>query len=118
MSTEQESLEPTSGLSSAEKKVLRGQAMSLKPLIQIGKAGISPAVISAMEKALIEKHLVKVRILHDDRNQRAEWAKELSQECPSEITGQVGKTYSFYRQPSATSNQQPATSNQQLATSS
>ncbi len=99
MSTEENIPEPTTGLSSAEKKVLRGQAMSLKPLIQVGKSGITPAVISAMNKALDEKHLVKVRMVNDDRNQRAEWAQQLSRECPSEITGQVGKTYSFYRQP-------------------
>lgn len=99
MSAEENTPDQSNALSSSEKKALRGQAMSLKPLIQIGKSGISPAVISAMDKALDEKHLVKVRMINDDRDQRAEWAKQLSQECPSEITGQVGKTYSFYRRP-------------------
>lgn len=85
------------GLTSAERKHLRGEAMKLKPLIQVGKSGMSPAVIAALNKALDEKKLVKVRILDESRDQRAQVATALQEVCPSERVGQVGKVYVFYR---------------------
>lgn len=73
--------------------------MRLKPQIIIGKAGISSTVLAAVEIALAKSPLLKVRILADDRDRRAEIVDELVDTCNAELIGRTGKTAAIYRKP-------------------
>ncbi|MCC5834468.1 MAG: YhbY family RNA-binding protein [Opitutales bacterium] len=88
---------PQPQLSSAERKHLRGLAMRLKPLIFIGKSGLTDAVIAATHKAFEKTELLKLKILVDDRVQREALASELANAANAQVVGQVGKTAALYR---------------------
>jgi RNA-binding protein len=76
---------------------LRGQAMSLKPSVFVGKTGVSPAVIAAMEQQFTQRPLVKVRWSPRDKAAKAEVVSQLETANNCTCVGQVGHTASFYR---------------------
>ncbi len=88
---------PKPELSSSERKKLRGAAMRLKPAVLVGKAGVSPTVVTAMDTALTKDGLVKVRIEAPDRATRKEWLHQLAESTGSAICGEVGHTASLFR---------------------
>jgi RNA-binding protein len=84
-------------LSAAERKVLRGKAMNLKPALLVGRAGISKTVLEAAEFALLKDGLIKVRIEAPDRQTRKVWLVQLAEATASAICGEVGHTASLFR---------------------
>jgi len=61
----------------------------------VGEAGISPAVLKALDAALDEHELVKVR-LHQPEDKKAA-ARALADETASHLCGVVGHTVILYR---------------------
>ena len=58
-------------LKGSQRKHLRGVAHSYKPLVQIGKEGLSESVVRAIDTALEARELIKVKIAakRDEREQ-------------------------------------------------
>ena len=82
-------------LDSAQRRHLRGLAHPLKPIVFVGEAGISPAVISALDEALTQHELVKVRLRQPDNKKEA--AQQLALASSSALCGVVGHTVVLYR---------------------
>jgi RNA-binding protein len=62
--------------------------------VHVGAAGISPPVLDALARALVEHELVKVR-LHEPTDKK-EFARRLAQESGAELCGLVGHTAILY----------------------
>lgn len=77
------------------RKHLRGLAHGLKPVVQVGHAGLSEAVIDAVDTALLDHELIKVR-LHEPEDKKG-LARELAEQTGSELCGLVGHTVILYR---------------------
>lgn len=58
-------------LTPAQRSALRAQAHHLKPVVMIGEAGLSQAVLAETDAALRAHQLVKIRVLGDERAARA-----------------------------------------------
>ena len=86
-------MEPLSG---SARKYLRGLAHGLRPLVQIGKEGLSTAVVQALDQALASHELVKVQFL-TGREEKRELAKDIDARLASECVGIIGHTATFYR---------------------
>jgi RNA-binding protein len=84
-------------LTAAERKVFRGQAMKLKPAVIVGRAGVTPTVISAINTALSKDGLIKLRIEAPDKPARKAWLAEIASTTHSTVCGEVGHTASIYR---------------------
>jgi RNA-binding protein len=52
------------------RRALRGHGHHLSPIVQIGKGGVSPAVLKQVEQALADHELVKVRVDADSPDDR------------------------------------------------
>jgi RNA-binding protein len=87
--------ESTPALAGFQRRHLRGLANPLKPLVHVGEAGISDAVIGALEDALEHHELVKVR-LHQPQDKKAH-ATELARRASAHLCGLVGHTVILYR---------------------
>ena len=57
-----ESAPPAPELASYQRKALRGLANPLRPVVHVGEAGVSDAVLRALDEALLAHELVKVRL--------------------------------------------------------
>lgn len=84
-------------LSGRQKRHLRALAHHLEPLVQVGKEGVTEAVIAATDHALTDHELVKVRLPQIDRDERAEMATTLERETRAAIAGTMGRVVLLYR---------------------
>ncbi|MFN7954891.1 MAG: ribosome assembly RNA-binding protein YhbY [bacterium] len=82
-------------LTAKQRKFLRGLAHPLRPVTQVGLAGISEGVIGAVSAALTDHELIKVRLL-DPADKRA-MAGQLAEATRAELCGLVGHTVILYR---------------------
>jgi len=78
-----------------QRRFLRGRANPLKPLVQVGEAGLSPAVVAAVEQALDDHELVKVRLRAPEDKQAL--AADLARRTAAALCGVVGHTVILYR---------------------
>jgi len=84
-------------LTSAEKKYLRGRAQNLKPILRVGKHGLSSAVFQQIENAFENHSLIKIRF-ETGRSEMKEWIEQITGRTGCECVGEIGKTASFYRE--------------------
>lgn len=84
-------------LTEKQKKYLRGLAHGRDPIVLIGQAGLSAAVISEFEIALGAHELVKVRARVGDRDARDAIFAELAGRSASALVQRIGNVGVFYR---------------------
>ena len=80
-----------------EKKQLRAKAHSLKPVVMIGQAGITDAVLVEVIRALEHHELIKVRIRMNDREQRKQDITAICSHTNSECIQSLGRIATLYR---------------------
>lgn len=83
--------------SGSHRRRLRALAHHLEPLVQVGKEGVSPAVLRATDQALTDHELVKVRLPQVDKAERTAMAEALSQGTQSTLAGVTGRVAILYR---------------------
>ena len=83
-------------MNSADKKKLRAQAHSLKPVIMIGQSGLTAAVLAEIELALDSHELVKVRI-RAEREDRKQISEKICAETGAELIQNIGQIAVIYR---------------------
>ena len=83
-------------LAGSDRRHLRRLAHALDPVVQIGAAGVSAGVVSALDRALADHELVKVRIARE-RGERRAIADALASETQSAVAGLVGHVAVLYR---------------------
>ena len=88
---------PTRPLNEAQRKHLRRLGHDRKPIVLIGQAGLSPNVVTELERALEDHELVKVRARVGDRDARAEILTTLARRTHSELIQRIGNVALYYR---------------------
>jgi RNA-binding protein len=84
-------------LTGKQRRALRALGHHLKAVLQVGHAGVTPAVVAALEQALHDHELVKVRILEHAPGPRGTLATALAASTSSEVAQLLGRTVLFYR---------------------
>jgi RNA-binding protein len=77
---------------------LRAIGHRLKPIVSVGGAGPSDAVISELDRALKDHELVKIKIAVGDRDARDAIIGELLKACHAELIQRIGNTALILRQ--------------------
>ena len=84
-------------LSQAQRQFLRKAAHELKPIVHIGKNGLSNSLFNSTEIALDAHELIKVKF-NDLKDQKREIAQELAGQMHAELIYVIGNTAILYRQ--------------------
>jgi RNA-binding protein len=84
-------------LSERQRKYLRGLAHELNPVVWIGNAGLSDAVVKEMQSALDSHELVKVKTRGADRSARDSMLDELAKRSDSVLVHRIGHVGVYYR---------------------
>ena len=87
-------------LSEKHKRELRARGHALKPVVTIGSAGLSKAVMRELDLSLTHHELMKVKIAGSDRDQRAVIISSLCEGLGAELVQSIGHMALIYR-PSA-----------------
>ncbi len=82
-------------LTSVQKKYLRGLAHPYKPLVQVGEKGVTEAVVLAIDQALQDHELIKVRMREPE--DKTAMAEDMATRCSASLCGLVGHTVILYR---------------------
>jgi RNA-binding protein len=77
---------------------LRAIGHRLKPIVSVGGAGASDAVVSELDRALSDHELVKIKIAVGAREVRDSVLEELLQACHAELIQRIGNTALLLRQ--------------------
>lgn len=83
-------------LAGRHKKYLRGLAHGQKPLVHVGRGGVSEALVASLEAAIDHHELVKVRFL-DHKDEKKTIAAELAARVDASVAGMVGHVAILYR---------------------
>lgn len=84
-------------LTPAERSELRSEAHGLKPIVLIGDAGLSPAVLKEIDAGLNAHGLIKVRVFGDDREARSAIYDTICTELNAAPIQHIGKLLVIYR---------------------
>ena len=77
---------------------LKARSQKLNPLIHLGHDGITDALLAALDRALADHGLIKVRFT-DHKSERKQLAGDLAAQTSSRKILQVGHTVTLYRTP-------------------
>lgn len=83
-------------MNSTQKKYLRGLAHHLKPMVMIGKNGLTETVLGGADKALSDHELIKVKFL-DFKDKKKELSAVIEKETTSHLIGIIGNVAIFFR---------------------
>jgi RNA-binding protein len=78
-----------------QRRWLRGSAHALRPVVQVGDEGVSEGVVRALDQALLDHELVKVRL--QKPGDKKSTAAELAHAARAHLCGVVGHTVILYR---------------------
>jgi RNA-binding protein len=82
--------------SNAQIRDLKARAQLLKATFKVGKEGLSPQFLAALDDALKHHELVKVKF-DDFKEQKKELAPQLAQKSGSQLVMRVGNVVVLYR---------------------
>ncbi len=86
-------------MTSKERAALRAQANSLEPLFQIGKGGMSEALIEQTADALRKRELIKLKVLLESAPESPrEFADKLAEATGSDVVQVVGGSIVLYKE--------------------
>ncbi len=88
--------EKKSEMTSKCRAQLRSQAQSLNPVVMVGHEGITEGVIAALDAALTDHELVKVRF-QDFKEMVRDLSVQLANKTGSALVSTTGFTAVFYR---------------------
>jgi len=81
----------------ALRRSLRAHGHALRPLVQIGKGGVTSGVLGQIAQALFDHELVKVRIGSECPTDRFAVADELAGQPGTQVVQLVGRTMLVYK---------------------
>jgi RNA-binding protein len=92
-SARKRALMPTGDL----RRTLRGHGHALKPLVQIGKGGVTKGVLAQLAQALFDHELVKVRIATECPVDRFAVADEIAAQPGTQVVQLLGRIVLAYK---------------------
>ncbi len=84
-------------LPAAQRSALRAEAHALNPIVLIGEAGLSEAVLKEIDLSLNAHGLIKVRVFGDDRAAREEMYQAICDRLKAAPVQHIGKLLVLYR---------------------
>jgi RNA-binding protein len=84
-------------LNEKQRRHLRGLAHPLKPVILVGNAGVTDAVVAETARALHDHELIKVRLPGGDRDARDASLAALADRTGSALVTRIGHVAVLYR---------------------
>jgi RNA-binding protein len=85
-------------MTSKQRAYLKGLAMNIDPIFQIGKSSLTPAFTAGVAEALEARELIKISVLQncfDDIRQMAETAAERTR---SQLVQVIGRKFVLYKE--------------------
>ena len=76
-------------LTSAVRRTLRARAHHLRPYLSVGEAGLTPGLLTEINRCLTSHELIKVRVLVGDRHGRENLIEQICRELGASPVQQI-----------------------------
>lgn len=84
-------------MTSKQRAYLKGLAMKIDPIFQIGKSSLTPEITKAVDEALEARELIKISVLKNCMDDGNSIAAVLAERTHSEVVQVIGKKIVLYR---------------------
>lgn len=85
-------------MTSKQRSYLKGLAMNIDPVFQIGKSGLTPEVTDAVSEAFNTRELLKLAVLKNCLEDPKEIAQMLGERTHSQVVQVIGKKIVLYKE--------------------
>ncbi|NLC17746.1 MAG: ribosome assembly RNA-binding protein YhbY [Clostridiales bacterium] len=85
-------------MTTKQRAYLKGLAMNLDPIFQLGKSSLTPEITEAISEALEARELVKIHVLKNCLDDPKELAQVLAERTHSQVVQVIGKKIVLYRE--------------------
>lgn len=85
-------------MTSKQRSYLKGLAMNIDPIFQIGKSSLTPEITSAISEALEARELIKITVLKNCLDDGKSIASALAERTRSEVVQVIGRKIVLYKQ--------------------
>ena len=85
-------------MTSKQRAYLKGLAMNIEPVFQIGKSGLTPEVTEAVDEAFNTRELIKLAVLKNCVEDPREIAEMLGERTKSQVAQVIGKKIVLYKE--------------------
>ncbi len=85
-------------MTTKQRAYLKGLAMTMDPIFQIGKASMNPGLTQAVSEALDARELIKISVLNNCMDDPREIAETLAERTQSQVVQVIGKKIVLYRE--------------------
>ncbi len=85
-------------MTTKQRAYLKGLAMNIDPIFQIGKSSLSPELTKAVSEALEARELIKISVLNNCMDDPRELAQILSERTNSQVVQVIGKKIVLYKE--------------------
>lgn len=85
-------------MTTKQRAYLKGLAMNIDPIFQIGKSSVTPELIAAIAEALEARELIKINILKNCADDGREMAQVIAERTRSEVVQVIGRKIVLYKQ--------------------
>jgi len=84
-------------LTGKQRRYLRSLGHALKPVVQVGKDGIAEGLLKAVDQALADHELIKIKIGDGNDLDRHDAASQIAVATKSEVAQVLGNTVLLFR---------------------
>ena len=84
-------------MTSKQRAYLKGLAMNIDPVFQIGKSSITPEITAAIAEALEARELIKITVLKNCLDDGNAIAATLAERTHSEVVQVIGRKIVLYK---------------------
>ena len=84
-------------MTSKQRSYLKGLAMTMDPIFQIGKSSVTPELTAAIAEALEARELIKSTVLKNCLDDGRSIAEVLAERTRSEVVQVIGKKIVLYK---------------------
>ena len=84
-------------MNSKQRAYLKGLAMTMEPVLQIGKSSLTPEFTEAVSEALEARELSKINVLKNCADDGRELAQRLAERTRSQVVQVIGRKIVLYR---------------------
>ena len=84
-------------MTSKQRAYLKGLAMTIEPIYQVGKSSLTPEITKGIDEALEARELIKVNILKNCLDNPIEIANIVAERTHAEVVQVIGNKIILYR---------------------
>ena len=85
-------------MTSKQRAYLKSLAMTIEPILQIGKSSLTPEFTQSVKEALDARELIKISVLQNCMDDPRQMAQMLAERTGSQVVQVIGKKIVLYKE--------------------